>query len=148
MSAKKTLRFAPHTCPASVQRIKWEICVLCQDHGGTLIRPAVQAGYTPLHEINSLPLNSEISRLNDGKVWRKLLLAILLNGIKPAMFFFCNAARKRKENVSQELPHSPVQTAPTQHKHSLTFYENEIQTVSRLVFFCDDTTGNLTKVES
>ena len=87
MSAKKPLRFAPHTCPASVQRIKWEICVLCQDHGGTLIRPAVQAGYTPLHEINSLPLNSEISRLNDGKVWRKLLLPILLNGIKPAMFF-------------------------------------------------------------
>ena len=87
-----------------------------------------------LHELNSLPSNIEISRDNDGNGLEETLITHSAKWHK-ACYVLCNATRKREENVSQELPHSPVHTGPTQHKHSLTFYENEIQTMSRLVFF-------------
>ena len=119
MSAKK-LRLASysHTCQASVQPINWDICILCQEHGGTLISPT-EAGYTSLaknlltlHELNSLPLNINLSKLNDGN---ELEEALITNSAKwhKACYVLCNAskverARNRKEKVTHKLPASPV----------------------------------------
>ena len=156
MSAKK-IRLAPHTCQSPVQLINWDICILCQDHGGTLIRPT-EAGYTSLaknlyslHELNSLPLNIDISRLNDGNGLEETLITHSVKWHK-ACYVLCNAdkierARKRKEKVSQELPHSPVK----QHLRSTSTPSRSMKTDSDnepACFFCDDTTGNLTKVET
>ena len=78
---------------------------------------------------NSLLFNIDISRLNDGNSLEELTHS---SEWHKTCYVLCNAgktarAKKRKEKVSQELPHSPVQLAPTQHKHSLTFYENRFR---------------------
>ena len=74
-------------------------------------------------------------------------MPILLNSIKPAMFFVMLVKRKRKEKVSQELPHSPVK----QHLLSTRTPSRSMKTDlddEPAFFFCDDTTINLTKVET
>ena len=81
------------------------------------------------HELNSLLLNIDVSRLNDGNGLKEITHSPKWH---KACYVLCNAgktvrARKRKEKVSQELLYSPVQTTPTQHKHSLTVYEDRFR---------------------
>ena len=81
-------------------------------------------------------LNIDISRLTGGNGLEEITHSPKWD---KTCYVICNAgkterARKRKEKVSQELPHSPVQTAPTQHKHSLMFYENSFWRGAGLVF--------------
>jgi len=68
----KRLKLAPRACATSVQPTNWDICALCQEHGGTLINPSA-TGYSSLatnlsafYELNKVPLNINVSRLDDG----------------------------------------------------------------------------------
>ncbi len=70
-SMSKRLRLAAPSS-ATVQPTNWDICVLCQLCGGTLIKPIAQ-GYATLSrnlkldELKHLPLNINLSRLvEDG----------------------------------------------------------------------------------
>lgn len=67
----RRLKLAPQSSAAVVQPTNWDICALCQEHGGTLMNPASK-GYstlavnlTCLNELTELPLNINISRLDD-----------------------------------------------------------------------------------
>ena len=77
----KRLRLAPRACAAPVQPTNWDIilCALCQELGGTLINPTA-TGYaslattlSALHELNNVPLNINVSRLDDGDGMEKML---------------------------------------------------------------------------
>ena len=159
MSTKK-LRLSLHTCPTPVQPINWDLCILCQEHGGKLISPT-EKGFTSLaknlsslHELNSLPLNIDIYKLDDSDGVEE---AVITHSAKwhKTCYVLCNAdkierARKQKEQFPQELPHSPMK----QHLRSRsTISCSSMKTDSSIrdepvCFFCDKTTGDLRKVET
>ena len=103
----KKLRLAPHACPAPVQPTDWDICALCQASDGTLINPSA-TGYASLAthlsslcELNDLPVNINVSRLDDGDGIHETLLAVKLSGIKLATF--CVMQHKWKEPESDNV---------------------------------------------
>ena len=153
----KQLRLAPHACPAPVQPTDWDICALCQEHGGILINPSA-AGYASLTthlsslcELNELPLNIHVSRLDDGDGIQGTLLASKAKWHE-ACYALCNAGqvespRKQQCKARQELPQSPVKP----HLRSATTppTPKEIKhTHQPACFFCDETTGDFHKAET
>ena len=155
--SKKKLRLAPHACPAPVQPTDWHICALCQERGGILINPIATGSASPtthlssLCELNELPLNIDVSRLEDGDGIQETLRARNAKWHK-ACRVLCNAGqvervRKRQCKARQELPQSPVK----QHLRSASTppTPKEIKhTHQPACFFCDETTGYFHKAET
>lgn len=153
----KKLRLAPRTSTTTVQTTNWDICVLCQEHGGTLVSPSA-TGYaslaehlSSLHELNSVPLNINVSRLDDGDGMEETLVTHRAKWHKTC-YVLCNAtkverARKRRENISHELPKSRLK----QHLRSASCPSCPMETETGNVqacFFCEDTTGYLHTAET
>ena len=144
----RKLRLAPQACPAPVQPTNWDICVLCQERGGTLINPSAM-GYaslttnlSSLHELNNVPLNINVSRLDDGDGMEETLVTHKAKWHK-ACYVLCNAtkverARKLQEKACQKLAHSPLK----QHLRSASAPACPMETEKRYqpaCFFCDMT---------
>ena len=152
----KKLKLAPQGCQAPVNPTNWNICVLCQERGEKLINPSPR-GYTSLatnlaslHELNSLPLNINISRLDDGEGIEEALLAHTAKWHK-ACYVLCNAtkverAKNRQEKASHEIPHTVLSS-----RHLRRASEaSECSTATKVAkqpacFFCDETTGEFHK---
>ena len=148
MSAKK-VRFDPHTCPALLRLTNWDICILCQDHGGTLITytsNSLSSIHITSQNISALPeqqfaINIDISRLNNGN---GLVDITRLPKWHKACYVLCNAgktARAKNFLILQCKQHLSSTSAPS--RSMKTDSDDELAW-----FFCDDTTGNLTKVET
>ena len=82
-------------------------------------------------------------------VWRKL--PILLNCIKPAMFFVMLVKQNEPESEKKRFPKNFLILQYKEHLRSTSTHSRSMKTDSDdepAWFFCDDTTGNLTKVET
>ena len=82
-------------------------------------------------------------------VWRKL--PILLNGIKPALFFVMRVKQNEPEREKNRFPKNFFILQCEQHLRSTITLSRSIKTDSDdepACFFCHDTTGNLAKVET
>ena len=132
-------------------------CALCQEPGGILINPSA-TGYTSqamhlssLCELNDLPLNIHVSRLDDGGGIQDTLLARKAKW-NLACYALCNSAqlersRKRQCKARQEVPQSPVK----QHLRSASTppKPKELKHMHQpACFFCDRTTGDFQKAET
>ena len=114
----KKFKLAPQASSVPVQPANWDICALCQVPGGTLISPSAM-GYSSLttnlcslHELNKVPLNMNISRLDDGDGMEETLVSHKAKWHK-ACYVMCNAtkverARRMQERDCQEMDHSPL----------------------------------------
>jgi len=114
----KRLKLAPRACAAPVQPTNWDICALCQEHGGNLINPSIK-GYatlatnlSALNELNHVPLSINISRLDDGDGMEKTLAEHEAKWHK-ACYVLCNAtkverARKLQEKACSNTVPSPL----------------------------------------
>ena len=84
-----------------------------------------------------------------GMVWRKL--PVHPNGIKPAMFFVMRVKQPEPESEKKRFPKNFLFLQCKQHLRSTSTPSRPMKTDSDdelAWFFCDDTTGNLTKVET
>ena len=98
---------------------------------------------------NSLLLNIDISRLNDGNGLEKITRSLKWH---KACYVLCNAgktaqARKRKKRFPKKFFFVQCK----QHLRSTSTPSRSMETDpddELAWFFCDDTTGNLTKVET
>ena len=82
-------------------------------------------------------------------VWWKS--PILLNGIKSAMFFVMRVKQNEPESKKKMFPKNFLILQCKQHLHSTSTPSRSMETGSDdepAWFFCDGTTGNLTRVET
>ena len=104
-----------------------------------------------LCELNDLPLNIHVSRLDDGGGIQETRLARKAKWHE-ACYVLCNAeqlesARKRQRKARQEVPQSPLK--PHLRSASTPPTPKEIKhTHQPACFFCDETTGDFHKAET
>ena len=146
----KKIKLASQSCSAPVQPTDWNICALCQEHGGCLINPSSK-GYaslaknlSALHELNKLPFNINIRRLDDGDGLEKTLAAHTAKWHK-ACYVMCNPTKVKRairlrDKAIQETPDSPVKKhlrSASTSACAMSVDQKHLPTY----FFCDDTTG-------
>jgi len=153
----KRLRLAPRACAAPVQPTNWDICALCQELGGTLINPSA-TGYATLatnlsafHELNNVPLNINVSRLDDGDGMEKMLTKHEAKWHKKC-YVLCNVtkverARKLQEKACLNTDQSPLKKHLRSAATPACPMETE-ETHQPTCFFCDETTGDFHKAET
>ena len=127
---------------------------MCQEHGGTLIHPSekgyltLTANISALHELNQLPLNINISRLDDGSGIEATLVTKKAKWHK-VCYVLCNEtkverARKHREQTCHKMPLSPIK----EHLRSASVPLYPVETEGKCppaCLFCDDITGDLHK---
>ena len=153
----KRLKLAPRECATSVQPTNWDICALCQEHGGTLINPSA-TGYLSLatnlsafHELNKVPLNINVSRLDDGDGMEKTMAKHKARWHKTC-YVLCNAAKVERARKLQEKACMDTTESPhKKHLRSSTTSACPMDTEEPhqpACFFCDGTTGDFHKAET
>jgi len=153
----KRLKLAPRACAAPVQPTNWDICALCQEHGGNLINPSIK-GYatlatnlSALNELNHVPLSIDISRLDDGDGMEKTLAEHEGKWHK-ACYVLCNATKVERARKLQEKACSNTVPSPLKkHLRSSTTPACPMETEEShrpACFFCDETTGDFHKAET
>ena len=100
----KRVKLASKSRPAPVELTNWDICTLCQEHGGTLINPTTK-GYSIsvtnifyFNELNKLPMNISIPRLDDGVGITET--CIMPNSTKCVMPKTVERARKSQQRLN------------------------------------------------
>ena len=136
----KKIKLAPRACSAAVQPMNWDICALCQEHGGTLINPSLK-GYlsltthlSALHALNKVPLNINISRLDDGNGMEKTFVAHKAMWHK-ACYVRCNAAKVERARIQHDkASHEQVDSPVKHHLRSAVPSVSPMETEQQCVF--------------
>ena len=148
----KKIKLAPRACSAAVQPTNWDICALCQEPGGVLIHPSPQGYLTltknlsSLHALNKVPLNINISRLDDGDGMEQTLILHKAMWHK-ACYVWCNATKVERARIQQDQSSHEQANSPLKHHLRSSFPPVTVMEKEKSVcFFCDDPNGELHKV--
>ena len=148
----KKIKLTSRSCSAPVQLTGWNICALCQEHGGGLINPSSKGceslakNLSALHELNKLLSNINIRRLDDGDGLGKTLAADTAKW-HTACYVMCKATKEKRairlrDKAIQETPDSPVKKhlrSASTSARAMSVDQKHLPTS----FFCDETTGEM-----
>ena len=149
----KRLKLASQSHVPPFQPVNLDICILCQEDGGALINPTAK-GYTKLatnlkalDELNKLPLNINISRLDEGDGIEETLAKRQSKWHK-VCYVLCNddkVKRAKESQICMDTIESPVKH---QLRSSGSSSCNIEETQQPSCLFCGDTTGDMHKAET
>ena len=153
----KRLKLADQGCAAPAQATDWNICALCQKHGGKLLNPSPQ-GYATLatnlasfQELNKVPQNINIARLNDGGGIEETLSSHKAKWHKSCYVLY-NATKVERARKSQnKLGSKEVTLSLVKQRLRSSFASTSIESADiddrqpPACFFCDKTHGDLHK---